>query len=347
MYTDGINTFENITINMNKQIIQQLETVSIEEQIYLNGDSQVKKDLYTTKNTFEIDCSLLLKENKLITVRPHSRFIEFPQHGHNYVEIMYVCRGTITHFIDGKQLVLKQGDIILLNQHVKHSVKKAGFHDIGINFIALPEFFDTPLRMLQTHNVLADFLMDTLRQKDSLPQYLLFHLQEDPTIDNLMENMILTIWNEYDNENVINQYSMGLIFLYLLNHLEHLAPNSSQSYEDILLHSILKYIDANFKTASLCKIADDLHQSPSVLSRSIKHSTGFTFQELLIRKRFEKAISLLLETELPIEEIITYVGYENYSFFYRQFKKRYGMTPRNYRLAHRDDDKIWLSFSQR
>ena len=53
-----------------------------------------------------------------------------------------------------------------------------------------------------------------------------------------------------------------------------------------------------------------------------------------MRKRFQKATKYLVETDLQVEEVAVSVGYENVSYFYRQFKKRYGMTPRQYRVVH-------------
>ena len=150
-----------------------------------------------------------------MTVRHHSRFIEFPEHKHNYIEIVYVCAGKITHYIDGKSLSMQPGDLLLMNQHVKHSVKRAELGDIGINFIALPEFFDIPLQMMRRQNVIADFLLGTLRQNNTVPQYLLFQLKGQNPISNLMENMIASAVSESENEDIINQYSMGLVFLYL------------------------------------------------------------------------------------------------------------------------------------
>ena len=67
----------------------------------------------------------------------------------------------------------------------------------------------------------------------------------------------------------------------------------------------------------------------------VKQETGCTFQELLMKKRFQKAASLLLTTNLQVEEIAVNVGYENLSYFYRQFKRLYGMTPRQYRMVQR------------
>lgn len=325
---------------MNEQLIRKMQEISPEEQSYLDGDMAVKKDIYTSKNTLEIDRNRFLKEGRLVTVRPHSRFIEFPAHRHNYIEIMYVCKGTITHYLDGKEVTMQKGDMLLLNQHVQHGVQKAGYDDIGINFIALPEFFDIPLQMLKEKNVLAEFLVDTLRQNNPVSHYLLFRLEEDPAIENLMENMIASMMNDDRNEDGINQYTMGIVFLYLLRHVDCLTQNSSQSYKDVVVQSTLNYIDTWYKTANLTKIAEDFHQSLSVLSKLIKQSTGFTFQELLQRKRFQKAVMLLVESDLSVEEIVAAVGYENQSYFYRQFKARYGMTPRKYRLEHKDDQEI-------
>ncbi len=149
-----------------------------------------------------------------------------------------------------------------------------------------------------------------------------------------MENIIRPLISHIEYEEVINQYSMGLVFLYLINHIDTLAENSSQNYESILIQAVLKYIRTQYKTASLNHLAEDLNQSQSVISRMIKKNTGFTFQDLLMRQRFQKAVVLLMETDLPVEEIAANVGYENMSYFYRQFKARYGMTPRQYRLQH-------------
>ena len=66
---------------------------------------------------------------------------------------------------------------------------------------------------------------------------------------------------EYMNEDVINQYSMGLVFLYLLNHLENLSHNSSMDYKETIVQSVLEYINSE------CKFDKDCSRYTSVSYR--------------------------------------------------------------------------------
>lgn len=316
--------------------------ITEEEKEILKGNKIIKKELYTDNPVFIINSEKLLERGKYITVRIHTRFIDFPKHTHNYIEIMYVCQGCIIHYIDGKEIKLLSGDILFLNQHVKHAVCKAREEDIGINFIALPEFFDIPLSMLKKGNVLADFLINTLRRDTINPQYLHFQTRENMAIENLMENIVDSLLHGDEREENINEISMGVIFLHLLNHIDTIGKESSQSYKDILLNTTLQYINYHYKEATLTELAKDMHQSLSGLSKLIKKNTGYTFQELLQRKRFQKSVEFLLDTKLPIADIMVAVGYENSSYFYRKFHEKYHMSPREYRITHKNDKTIRL-----
>ena len=48
-----------------------------------------------------MDAGKLLERGKLIDIRPHTRFIRFPAHSHNYVEMIYMCQGSTVHTING------------------------------------------------------------------------------------------------------------------------------------------------------------------------------------------------------------------------------------------------------
>lgn len=87
---------------MRQQLLDELMQISEEESKYKAGQAAIEEQLYSEASIQEIDRQKLLRRGKLITVRRHSRFVEFPLHRHNYVEFMYVVQGEITHVIDGK-----------------------------------------------------------------------------------------------------------------------------------------------------------------------------------------------------------------------------------------------------
>ncbi len=319
-------------IKTREELLLEMKKISKEEKNILAGGTP-DRTLYTDKNGFYIDSGKLLSAGRYIAVRPHTRFADFPLHSHNFVEIMYVASGEIVHTIDNKELCMHTGDILFMNQHVRHAVKKAGGDDIGINFIILPEFFDIPLTMLKEdkENVLADFLIGTFRVNAVRPQYLLFKTGRNNRIENLMENIISSVLSGEKGSENINQITMGLVFLHLINSIETIDKNSMQDYHDIIADAALSYIDRNYKTANLAEFAESMHQSVPNTSKIIKKSTGHTFSEILQRKRFAKAVSFLTDTVMPAAEIMNAVGYESSSYFYRTFRKKYGMSPKEYR----------------
>ena len=109
-----------------------------------------------------------------------------------------------------------------------------------------------------------------------------------------------------------------------------------------MIMSALDYIEQTYRTATLTELCDRMHLPMHVMSRMVKKSTGYNFKELLQRKRLNKAVELICDTDLPINDIITAVGYENNSYFHRVFKERYQMTPKRFREKSRVKEQIRL-----
>ena len=218
----------------------------------------------------------------------------------------------------------------------------AGENDIAINFMILPEFFDVAYSMTGRNNVLADFLVNILRQDEERGQYLYFKVSEVLQIQNLLENMIYSLVKGKGENNRINQTTMGLIFLYLVDSVQYVEMRLPNQYENMISMTTLDYIEQKYRTATLTELCDMLHLPMHVLSKMIKKTTGFNFKELLQRKRLSKAVELMCDTDLPISDIIAAVGYENNSYFHRVFKERYGVTPRAFRVANKKNDKVRL-----
>ncbi|MDE7013635.1 MAG: AraC family transcriptional regulator [Kineothrix sp.] len=313
-------------------LLNHLKEISEEEKSLLSGEKNVQKNLYTNEPDFIVDSRKMLTLGKLIDIRPHTRFVHFPAHKHNYVEMIYMCSGATTHIINGSTtLTLNTGEILLLNPNTVHEILPAGMEDIAVNFIILPEFFDRVLVMLEEENVLRDFLIGALKPDKNVTEYLHFQSIDILPIRNLVENLIWSLLNSQPNRRNINQATMGLLFLHLLNHTDRINMHDSSQYGQHLVFTVLKYIETNYRTAELGEISCQLHMPAYSVSKIVKKYSGHTFKQLLQIKRLNQAAFLLSTTALPIEDIIALAGYDNTSYFHRIFKEYYHMTPRAYR----------------
>lgn len=87
---------------------------------------------------------------------------------------------------------------------------------------------------------------------------------------------------------------------------------------------------------SLENVASALHISHSYLSKIFKVKTGKTLVEYLIDVRLSAAADLLKNTNLSARQISFNVGYSDEIHFLKQFKKRYGVTTKEYREKNRE-----------
>ena len=323
---------------MNQKLLEILQPITPEEEAILNGSPTIDRTLYyhpDKKSSREIDSAQVLKNGKLIDLRPHVRFVHFPAHTHNFVEFIYMCQGSTTHQVDGQKIVLAEGDLLFLNQHATQEILPAGEKDIAVNFMILPQFFDTAFRMLgREDSALRDFLISCLTDVNKGGNYLYFQVAEILPIQNLIENLIWTMLGNEPNRRTLAQNTMGLLFLNLVNHTDCLRF-PGQSYEEDLMIRLLRYIDTEYKSASLSFFAGENKREISQLSRLISRTTGHSFSQLLQEKRLSQACFLLKNTSLSVDDISAAVGYENTSFFHRLFLREMGISPRRYRQQER------------
>lgn len=316
---------------MNQEILDRLGVITDEEREIINGRTEIDRNRYTEGKDLVIDSKKMLEHGKMISIRPHTRFVHFPKHKHNYIEVIYMCKGETVHYIDGETVVLKTGELLFLNQHATQEILPAGEEDIGVNFIILPEFFNTAFEMMgEEENLLRDFLVGCLCFDPRYASYLHFQVADVLPVQNLVENMVWTLLSDQPNKRSINQITMGLLFLQLMHYTDKIS-HTQESFEQKLIFQVLTYIDENYKAGELTELAALLNYNIYWLSRAIKRLTGRTYKELLQIKRLNQASFLLLNTRLSITDISIAVGYDNTSYFHRIFRSYFKMSPKEYR----------------
>ena len=98
------------------------------------------------------------------------------------------------------------------------------------------------------------------------------------------------------------------------------------------IQKLIEYIELHLsKEITLEQLSDTVNLSVSRLSAIFKKETGDTIMNYIAKQRCKKAANLLKETNYPISEISSFVGYTDNNYFVKVFKKVYNTTPSEYR----------------
>ena len=315
---------------MQQSILDKLSAVTGEEREILSGRMAIDRSLYMDGSRDVISGEKLLEKGKLLAIRPHTRFVAFPEHTHDYVEMVYMCTGQTRHTVNGTPVLLQRGELLMLGQNARQSIEAAGEGDLAVNFIVRPAFFSGTLPFLgEEETPLRRFLVSCLTGENETG-YLLFHVADILPIQNLIENLLYTLLEDAPNKRGILQMTMGLLFAQLVNHTQVLQFGTQEQNAVV---SVLRYLEEHYRDGSLTDIAGRLHYELPSLSRLIRQKTGRTYTELLQEKRLSQAAWLLRNTDRKVDEIANAVGYENISYFHRLFSARFGLSPRRYRVT--------------
>ena len=110
-----------------------------------------------------------------------------------------------------------------------------------------------------------------------------------------------------------------------------IKTKGTQVCQDERLTEIINYINTNYLTVTLDELEEYFHLSKPYLSKYIKDKSGKTFGEIVKNVRMKKARTLLKSSNMTVENIAEKVGYQNVEHFNRLFKKKYGITPVQFR----------------
>jgi len=105
--------------------------------------------------------------------------------------------------------------------------------------------------------------------------------------------------------------------------------------EQKFLRSIQEYVSANLhRNITLDDIAEVVCMSPSSLYKKMKEYSGLSPMEYVMKVRLHRAVELLKDDSVSVQEVASAVGFNTHSFFSECFKREFGMTPRQWRLRN-------------
>lgn len=249
-----------------------------------------------------------------------------PAHWHEEAEFTWIRSGACVYHIDLCDYLVQEGDMILLPPRILHS---SGFfprdHMMSESFVFHLDF----LGMGGSDVCSVKYLRPFASREIVFP----YVFQADHPANPLLRDMMRQLSDEYISRGDGYELRMKALFLELFSRiwpyrlLKNPAPSSRDQSEK--LKQVLDYIDAHLEdmipVADLARICCF---SESHFMRFFKLHVGMTCTEYINTLRLERAWKLLQSGQVSVIDAAFSSGFHNLSYFYRIFKKKYHMTPK-------------------
>ena len=243
------------------------------------------------------------------------------KHWHRSIEIFAVFEGTLAFFINEEEYPLGSGEFILLNSNEIHSISSPEANRTIVLQIPM-----NVLRNVETGGGLILFTHSPKRQDSKIMELIGSMYQE------LQER-----GSEYEWK--VQSYFFMLVYLLLTKYRKReILPEEIRHYRKLnRLSTITGYIRENYtKELSLEMVADRFGYSPSYLSRMFRKYAQTNYKTYLQNVRIEYGFQELANTDHTIGEIALNNGFPNQKAFTREFKKKYGILPSEYRRGQKN-----------
>ncbi len=224
---------------------------------------------------------------------------EIPSQNISFIELTLLLKGEMHYSIDRKNYVLHAGDAVFLPQTSLRARKSA--HDVDyVSFNFFSEPTDAPV---------------------SLPPFI-----EKGVSSEIM--FLLNACDEIHKKLLPDEESLSLILRCILLQLQN---NYKRNAHSVLLYQIKEFIAKNMqRTVTIEEIANEVHFSPSHIAAIFKQETGTPIISYILNEKISEG-KILIANGVPLQEISQLLGFADYNYFSRLFKKKVGYSPLQYK----------------
>lgn len=255
----------------------------------------------------------------------------FRLHSHDAMEFLVFLGGECEFFCEGRSYSLTKGDIVVIPPYAVH---KANVKD-----------FNNYERVVS--NVNSKLLTEFLSLSPSMKETIVYHKTQGSYVIHLNPNKLeelISLLREVSDRKKNGEQNQSFALHYLLFQALQiiLSPNSGTTLthkghdQDQRLISIIEYIESHLTEPDLTldNISNHFHLNKYYFSHYFKSHMNVPFYRYVLLKRLATTVTMIKQNKHSIEEIATKCGFQDYSSFYRLFKKEYNLSPKNLQKAY-------------
>ncbi len=246
-------------------------------------------------------------------------------HSHSFYEIFLIVSGTVTHYINGKTDILPEGTLVFIRPDDAHTYIYETPESRNVAYVNLT-FSRNTVELLFT------YLSDTFHSQDLLscdmpPKVVLSKFEKKRLLSQIKELNTIN-WKDKNALKHRMRALMADIFVRYFSNEKNDVEEAMPLWFSQLLSEMERY--ENFY-AGLDRMVELSGKSREHLARNFKKYMGISSTEYINELRVNYAVSLLLRTNTPVLDICFSSGFQSVSYFYKAFKKIYGISPLDFK----------------
>ena len=258
----------------------------------------------------------------------HATYQDVPTHWHDEAELTLIVRGDSTYTVQLESEHVTVGDIVFVPPHVLHAVTTGGGDMESDTFVFHPNLLGAATADVCTLRYLAPLSAQKLTPPTVIRK-------DHPAYDQLLR-IIRDMNRTWETRQVGWEL---MIKAHLLTALAVLMPYCTKDSAELALRTehaekiktALEFMDRNYgEEITIADVAAACYFSQYHFMRFFKKYMGMSCGEYLKNLRLEKAAQAFARGNTVIMDVAMDAGFRNLSYFYREFQKKYGYTPKQF-----------------
>ena len=253
----------------------------------------------------------------------------YPLHRHDFCEILYIVNGDVIYSVGERDYYVTPGSLLVLAPNVLH---KATFGKRSTAFDRYAFHISTDyIRRISSPNTNMFLCFDTANPMHC--SIFRLNIEKRKEIHDLFQR-IHTINNRskacYGTDALVHSLMTQLLVEINLIALDYSHSHEEKGSASALVQSAVSYIEQHYsQKITLEQLAEDIHISKDHLSHEFTRYYGCPPYQYILTVRLRHAEQLLIRGVTPTD-VSRICGFQSYPNFYRQFKARYSISPKQY-----------------
>ena len=250
----------------------------------------------------------------------------------DFIRFIYVLRGAVKFEFKGEDVLLKNGNAILISPRTFHHHSYVGADSVALHIAIFKNVLEKYFSYIFTDaGALGSFLGSASFTNPS-DDYLIVNAPPDERLRSLALDMLIDQENRRAfGDRVISRSLEAFLHRMALEYGSCII-RKDKSEKAGTASMIVDYMRRNYASLSMDELSQRLFLSSSYISRILKQRFGRNYIQMLTDIRMRKAQELLAVQSLSIESVSQMIGYGNARQFRRVFKETYDITPSEYRV---------------